>query len=157
MPNMKLLDLRSQARKLRSQQQVEIMFVHYLGLIGHENGGIPRYEQISEISRSLKSLARELQIPVVVLCQLNREAQWELPTLANLRDSGSIEQDADLVLFLHREQPKKKKDKEAEEHVPTDVIPTDLIIAKQRNGPVGTVKLELQSKFAKFFPLAKEH
>jgi replicative DNA helicase len=157
MPNMKLLDLRSQARKLRSQQQVQIMFVDYLGLIGHENGGLPRYEQISEISRSLKSLARELGIPVVVLCQLNREAQWEVPTLANLRDSGAVEQDADLVLFLHREQVKKKKDKEEEEHPPSDVIPTDLIIAKQRNGPVGTVKLELQSRFARFFPLAKEH
>jgi replicative DNA helicase len=157
MPNMKLLDLRSQARKLRAQQEVQILFVDYLGLIGHENGGIPRYEQISEISRSLKSLARELGIPVVVLCQLNREAQWEVPTLANLRDSGSIEQDADLVLFLHREQAKKKKDREEEAQAPGDVIPTDLIIAKQRNGPVGTVKLELQSRFARFFPLTKEH
>lgn len=156
MPNMKLLDLRSQARKLRSQQKVEIMFIDYLGLIGHESGSMPRYEQISEISRSLKSLARELGVPVVVLCQLNREAQWEVPTLANLRDSGSIEQDADLVLFLHREV-KKKKDKEEDEPVHTDVIPTDLIVAKQRNGPVGTVKLELHSRFAKFFPLTKEH
>ncbi|MDR1252481.1 MAG: replicative DNA helicase [Treponema sp.] len=157
MPNMKLLDLRSQARKLRAQQRIEILFIDYLGLVGHENNALPRYEQISEISRSLKSLAREIGIPVVVLCQLNREAQWEVPTLANLRDSGSIEQDADLVLFLHREQSKKKKDKEEEEHAPSDVIPTDLIIAKQRNGPVGTVKLELQSKFAKFFPLSREH
>ncbi|GHV95583.1 replicative DNA helicase [Spirochaetia bacterium] len=159
MPNMKLLDLRAQARKLRSQQEVEIIFVDYLGLIGHENNMLPRYEQISEISRSLKSLARELRIPVVVLCQLNRDAQWEVPTLANLRDSGSIEQDADLVLFLHREQGKKnKKDKDREdEAIPTDVIPTDLIVAKQRNGPVGTIKLALESKFAKFAPLAAEH
>jgi replicative DNA helicase len=159
MPNMKLLDLRSQARKLRSQQKIEIMFIDYLGLIGHEHGSLPRYEQISEISRSIKSLARELGIPVVVLCQLNRDAQWEVPTLANLRDSGSIEQDADLVLFLHREQGKKKKDreKEGEAEGHSDVIPTDLIIAKQRNGPVGTVKLELQSRFAKFFPLARDH
>ncbi|MDR2434870.1 MAG: replicative DNA helicase [Treponema sp.] len=156
MPNMKLLDLRSQARKLRAQQQVQIVFVDYLGLIGHESNSLPRYEQISEISRSLKGLARELKIPVVVLCQLNREAQWETPTLANLRDSGSIEQDADLVLFLHREA-KKKKDKEEGEQVPVDVIPTDLIVAKQRNGPVGNVKLELQSKFARFFPLSREH
>jgi replicative DNA helicase len=156
MPNMKLLDLRSQARKLRSQQHIEIMFIDYLGLIGHENGAMPRYEQISEISRSLKSLARELHIPLVVLCQLNRDAQWEVPTLANLRDSGSIEQDADLVLFLHREAAKKKRDKSEEAELPSDVIPTDLIIAKQRNGPVGTIKLELQSRFAKFFPLTRE-
>jgi len=93
----------------------------------------------------------------VVLCQLNRDAQWEVPTLANLRDSGSIEQDADLVLFLNREQPKKKKDKEEEVQQPSDVIPTDLIVAKQRNGPTGVIKLELVAKFAKFAPVAKEH
>ncbi|MDR2477121.1 MAG: replicative DNA helicase [Treponema sp.] len=158
MPNMKLLDLRSQARKLRSQQQIEIMFIDYLGLISHESSSLPRYEQISEISRSLKSLARELKIPVVVLCQLNREAQWEVPMLANLRDSGSIEQDADLVLFLHREQAKKNKKEQNEEPLPLDGIPTELIIAKQRNGPVGAIKLELKSKYAKFLPLtiAKE-
>jgi replicative DNA helicase len=156
MPNMKLLDLRSQARRLRSQQQIEIMFVDYLGLIGHENNSLPRYEQISEISRSLKQLAREIKIPVIVLCQLNREAQWEVPTLANLRDSGSIEQDADLVLFLHRDVKKGKKNEE-EEKLPQDVIPTELIVAKQRNGPVGAIKLELRSRFAKFLPLSKEH
>jgi replicative DNA helicase len=157
MPNMKLLDLRAQARKQRTQQQVEIIFIDYLGLIGHENGALPRYEQISEISRSLKSLARELHIPVVVLCQLNRDAQFEVPTLANLRDSGSIEQDADLVLFLNRENPKKsKKDKEEESQQPTDIIPTDLIVAKQRNGPIGVVKLALESKYAKFASITKE-
>jgi replicative DNA helicase len=157
MPNMKLSDLRSQARKLRSQQQVEIIFIDYLGLIGHDINSLPRFEQISEISRSLKSLARELHIPLVVLCQLNRDAQFETPTLANLRDSGSIEQDADLVLFLNKEPPKKKKnDKEDEKQGPVDLIPTDLIVAKQRNGPIGVVKLELVTKYAKFAPLSKE-
>jgi len=157
MPNMKLLELRSQARKLRSQHQVEIIFIDYLGLIGNDNNKMPRYEQISEISRSLKSLARELHIPIVVLCQLNRDAQNELPTLANLRDSGSIEQDADLVLFLNRPQPKKSKnEKDDEKKAPTDIIPTDLIVAKQRNGPIGTVNLQLVTKYAKFTPLAKE-
>jgi len=157
MPNMRLLDLRAQARKQRTQQQVEIIFIDYLGLIGHENNALPRYEQISEISRSLKSLARELHIPVVVLCQLNRDAQFEVPTLANLRDSGSIEQDADLVLFLNREYPKKsKRDKEDENQQPTDIIPTDLIVAKQRNGPTGVVKLALESKYAKFASITRE-
>jgi replicative DNA helicase len=155
-PNMKLLDLRSQARKLRAQEKVEIIFVDYLGLIGHENNALPRHEQISEISRSLKSLARELKIPIVVLCQLNREmertGQGQPPTLANLRDSGSIEQDADLVLFLH------KKFKPKEEPVsPEDGYQTDLIIAKQRNGPVGHIELVLKPKYALFAPLDKNH
>jgi replicative DNA helicase len=154
MPNMKLLDLRSQARKLRAKEGVRIIFVDYLGLIGHENNSLPRHEQISEISRSLKSLARELKIPVVVLCQLNREmeriGQGQPPTLANLRDSGSIEQDADLVLFLH------KKFKKGEEGPPPhEAYPTELIIAKQRNGPVGVIELMLQSKYALFVPFEK--
>ena len=157
MPNMKISELRTQARKMRAQQQVEIIFIDYLGLIGHDNGKLARYDQISEISRSLKSLARELHIPVVVLCQLNRDAQWEVPTLANLRDSGSIEQDADLVLFLNREQPKKSaKDKDDKSPPPSDIIPTDLIIAKQRNGPIGLVKLDFITKFAKFTPAMRD-
>jgi len=157
MPNMKLLELRTQARKLRSQQQVEIIFIDYLGLIGYEDSTIDRYKQISEISRSLKSLARELHIPVVVLCQLNRDAQNEAPNLANLRDSGSIEQDADLVLLLNRETQKKTK-KEKEDNPPPilDQIPTDLIVAKQRNGPTGVVKLEMITKYAKFAPPVKD-
>jgi replicative DNA helicase len=155
MPNMKLLDLRAQARKLRSQQKVEIVFVDYLGLIGSENYNLPRYEQISEISRSLKSLARELKVPIVVLCQLTREAERERPNLSNLRDSGSIEQDADVVMFLHRD---RVSDKKTNEPVPQgEGLPTDLIIAKQRNGPVGTVKLALMSRFAKFAPVTREH
>jgi len=158
MPNMKILDLRSQARKMKSLYDVQIIFIDYLGLIGHENNSLPRYEQISEISRSLKGLARELHIPVVVLCQLTRDAQREEPTLAHLRDSGSIEQDADLVLFLHRELPKKtRKDKEKEEEsqASLDIVPTNLIIAKQRNGPIGEVKLQMVTKYAKFTPLTK--
>jgi replicative DNA helicase len=153
MPNMELLGLRSQARKLRAQEKVEIIFIDYLGLISHENNKLPRHEQISEISRSLKSLARELKIPVVVLCQLNREmertGQRQQPTLANLRDSGSIEQDADLVLFLH------KKQKAEDEQASQEGYPTELIIAKQRNGPVGVIDLVLQSRYALFIPQEK--
>jgi replicative DNA helicase len=154
-PNMKLLDLRSQARKLRAQEKVEVIFVDYLGLIGHENNSLPRHEQISEISRSLKSLARELKIPIVVLCQLNREmeraGQRQPPTLANLRDSGSIEQDADLVLFLHKKQRKDGEDEMASQ----EGFPTELIIAKQRNGPVGVIDMMLKPKFALFTPQEK--
>jgi len=156
MPNMKLGALRTQARKQRTQQQVEIIFIDYLGLISHDNDKfMQRYDQVSDISRSLKSLARELRIPIVVLCQLNRDAQFDVPTLANLRDSGSIEQDADLVLFLNREVPKKKKG-EDDPPPPTDLIPTDLIVAKQRNGPTGVIKMVLESKVARFVPVAKQ-
>jgi len=154
-PNMEIMDLRTQARKMRMQQEVKIIFVDYLGLIGHGDKSMKRYDQVSEISRSLKSLARELNIPIVVLCQLTRDAQWEVPTLAHLRDSGSIEQDADLVLILNREQPKKRKKDENEPITPVDNIPTDLIIAKQRNGPTGVVKLEMLTKYAKFTSLSK--
>jgi len=162
MPNMKLRELRTQARKLCSKEGVQIIFVDYLGLIGHESKTLPRHEQISEISRSLKSLARELKIPVVVLCQLNREMErtglGQPPTLANLRDSGSIEQDADLVMFLHKKQPgKPKKDGEEEHPEDADGFPTELIIAKQRNGPIGKIDLVLQSKYTRFVPLEKEH
>jgi replicative DNA helicase len=143
-PNMKLLDLRAQARKMRSQQGVRIIFIDYLGLISSEHYNLPRYEQISEISRSLKSLARELNIPVVVLCQLSREAAKDRPSLANLRDSGAIEQDADVVLFLHRDK------KQLESHADSDTIPTSLIIAKQRNGPVGTIDLSYSRKFTRY-------
>jgi len=154
-PNMEIAKLRTQARKLSAQQGIKIIFIDYLGLIGHDNKYLPRFEQISEISRSLKSLARELHIPVVVLCQLNRDAQFETPTLANLRDSGSIEQDADLVMFLNRPQPKKNKNDKEDKPGPVDRIPTDLIVAKQRNGPTGIINLELVAKYAKFAPLSK--
>ncbi|GHT92446.1 replicative DNA helicase [Spirochaetia bacterium] len=149
MPNMKILDLRAQARRIRAQQKVEIIFIDYLGLISSENNFIPRYEQISEISRSLKSLARELDIPIVVLCQLTREAEKEKPTLSSIRDSGSIEQDADVVMFLHRERESDKKS--GDQQPPAgEGSKTSLILAKQRNGPVGTVDLVFMSKYAKF-------
>ncbi|MDR0622950.1 MAG: replicative DNA helicase [Treponema sp.] len=156
MPNMKLIDLRAQARKLRSQQKVEIVFIDYLGLIGSENYTVARHEQIAQISRSLKSLARELKIPIVAMCQLSREAEKEgRPLLSNLRDSGSIEQDADVVMFLHRDRVSDKKPNEPVNQ--GEGQPTDIIIAKQRNGPVGTVKLAFMSRYTKFVPLAREH
>jgi replicative DNA helicase len=148
-PNMKLLDLRAQARRLRVQQKVEIVFIDYLGLISSENSRIPRYEQIAEVSRSLKSLARELEIPVIALAQLTRAAEGEKPNLSSLRDSGSIEQDADVVMFLHRE---REFEKNGQNDGKTEDGKTSLILAKQRNGPVGTVNLTFLSNYAKFVP-----
>ncbi|MDR3338449.1 MAG: replicative DNA helicase [Treponema sp.] len=158
MPNMKLLDLRTQARRLRSQEKVEIIFIDYLTLISTENYQIPRHEQVAEISRSLKSLARELGIPIVALSQLSREVDKRTktgpgrPVLADLRESGSIEQDADMVLFLHRE---RETDKEQSNTDPGGDKPTELIVAKNRNGPTGIVNIRFLSKFTKFVSVDK--
>ncbi|MCL2880399.1 MAG: replicative DNA helicase [Treponema sp.] len=158
MPNMKLSELRTQARKLRTQLDVKIIFIDYLGLINHGNNNLPLNQQITEISRSLKNLARELKIPLVVLSQLNRDAANETPTLANLRDSGSIEQDADLVMFLYKEFKRSKKNQEDDANPqPTDIIPVTLNVAKQRNGPVGPMTLALHAKYTRFLPVAKDY
>lgn len=151
MPNMKLLDLRAQARRLRAQQRVEIIFIDYLTLITSENYHLPRHEQIAEISRSLKSLARELDIPVVALSQVRRDAEGKRPTLSDIRESGSIEQDADVVMFLHRDRElDKKNDSER-----SKAVTTELIIAKQRNGPVGTVEIVFLPSYTKFENLTR--
>ncbi|MDR3114899.1 MAG: replicative DNA helicase [Treponema sp.] len=147
MPNMKLLDLRAQARRLRAQQQVEIIFIDYLTLISSENARLQRHEQIAEISRSLKSLARELKIPIVALSQLTREAEKDKPNLSSIRESGSIEQDADVVMFLHRERDSDQRGDDKDLEVGKK---TNLILAKQRNGPVGTIELLFMAKYTKF-------
>lgn len=150
-PNMRLLDLRSQARRMVSQNGVRIVFVDYLTLVSAENVEIPRHEQIAEISRSLKALARELEIPVVALSQVTRDSEGKRPNLANIRESGAIEQDADVVMFLHRERTS-----EQEMHQQAQVVETELIVAKQRNGPVGTVKIAFVPRYTKFESLANE-
>jgi replicative DNA helicase len=153
MPNMKLLDLRAQARRLRAQQKVEIIFIDYLTLISSDNYNLQRHEQIAEISRSLKSLARELNIPIVALSQVRRDAEGKRPNLSDIRESGSIEQDADVVMFLHRERETDKKSGEQEN---PNKANTELIIAKQRNGPVGTVGIMFLPQFTKFAPWTRE-
>ncbi len=145
MPNMKLLELRTMARRLVLERGVKIIFVDYITLITHENAELPRWEQISAISRSLKSLARELDIPIVALSQLKREAEGKQPNLADVRESGSIEQDADLILFLHRDREiNKTQDQRSEQ------IETELIVAKQRNGPIGKTNVWFRPSTAKF-------
>jgi replicative DNA helicase len=151
LPNLKLLDLRALARRMKFQHKIEIIFIDYLTLIQAENVELPRHEQIAEISRSLKALARELDIPIVALSQVKRETEGKQPTLADLRESGSIEQDADVVMFLHR---KRQSDKFADDY--TNDVETDLIIAKQRNGPVGMIKIAFISEFTRFEQLTKE-
>ena len=152
-PNMRLIDLRTEARKLRAKEKVEIIFIDYIGLITSENKDQPRHEQVADISRSLKQLARELKIPIVVLCQVKREVKEEKPSLSDLRESGSIEQDADVVLFLH--DAKNDKDNNGEQDV-TAGKEVDIIIGKNRNGPIGEARLLFLPAYTRFEPITKE-
>ena len=149
-PNIRLLDLRANARRMVKDYGIRLLFIDYIGLIGSErNGNVPRHEQVGEISRSLKALARELNIPIVVLAQVGRQSEGEAPTLSSLRDSGSIEQDADIVMFLHRERDSTKNIDEIESS-DNQSIETDLIIAKHRNGPTGLVKINFIKRHTLF-------
>ncbi len=141
-PNMGLLDLRACARRMVANHGVQIIFIDYIGLITLDNPSQNTWENVSEISKSLKSLARELDVPIVALCQVARDAEGQEPNLAQLRGSGSIEQDADVVLFLHRDR------KITEEKNP--VQDAKCIVAKQRNGATGEVEMMFFPEFTKF-------
>lgn len=149
-PNMPLLDLKSMARRLVKNQGVQIIFVDYIGLISTDSPASQVWEQVSEISKSLKALARELNIPIVALSQVARDAEGNEPTLAQLRGSGSIEQDADVVMFLHRERIKT-----ADQHE-DPVQDAKLIVAKNRNGPTGDVDILFLSGYTKFENKARD-
>ena len=146
-PNMRLLDLRAMARRMVVNHQVKIIFIDYIGLITTENSSAPVYEQVSEISKSLKALARELEIPIVALCQVARDAEGKEPNLAQLRGSGSIEQDADVVMFIDRERPKDDS---------TAVQDAKIILAKQRNGPTGNIDIMFIPAYSTFANKKKE-
>ncbi len=143
-PNMQLMDLRATARRLYREHDIKILFIDYIGLISVENPNAKVFEAQSEISKSLKALARELNIPVVALCQVARDAEGNEPNLAQLRGSGSIEQDADVVMFIHRDRRK------TEEGDMEPVQDAKLIVAKQRNGPIGDVNLLFLSSYTRF-------
>ncbi len=145
-PNMKLIDLRAVARRMVKNQGVKIIFIDYIGLISTEDPTAPVFEQVSLISKSLKALARELNIPIVALCQVARDAEGQEPNLAQLRGSGSIEQDADVVMFLHRDRLKD------------EVVAQDakIILAKQRNGATGDIDIMFLPAYSKFENKAEE-
>ena len=153
-PNMKLLDLRAQARRMLSKEGVRIIFVDYIGLIEPESkNNVPRHEQVAEISRSLKSLAREMEVPIVCLSQVGRQSEGKAPSLADLRESGSIEQDADVVMFLHRDRETGNSEERSKGPVNKK---TELIVAKQRNGPIGLVEIVFIPKYTRFENLSKD-
>ena len=148
LPYTNVLEIRSYARKMKSQKKLDLIIIDYLQLInGTGRGGseFSRQQEISDISRSLKGLARELDVPVIALSQLSRAVESRVdkrPMLSDLRESGAIEQDADIVAFLYRE----------EYYIPETENKgiTELIIGKHRNGATGIVKLNFLSEFTKF-------
>jgi replicative DNA helicase len=150
-PGLTVLDLRAKARRLKLQHDIKCVMVDYMQLMdnpGPEN----RQQQISEISRGIKAVARELNVPVIALSQLNRASEGRdghRPRMSDLRESGSIEQDADVVMLLHREDYYRMTEPDFQ---PDNVA--ELIIAKQRNGPTGTVKLFFDNKSTRFENLA---
>lgn len=140
-----IMELRAKARRLHARQPIGFIIVDYLQLLSPTDPKVPREQQVAEISRGLKALAKELELPVLVLSQLNRSAEKEnrTPKLSDLRESGSIEQDADVVLMLARP-------KDADEKFQVAADSAELIVAKQRNGPVGELKLTFLRDITRF-------
>jgi replicative DNA helicase len=140
-----IMELRAKARRLHARSPLGFVVVDYLQLLAPTDSKTPREQQVAEISRGLKALAKELNVPVLVLSQLNRSAEKEnrTPKLSDLRESGSIEQDADVVLMLARP-------KDADEKFQVASDSAELIVAKQRNGPVGELKLTFLRDITRF-------
>ncbi len=152
---MTIWDLRTKARLLRSQYDLQLIVVDYLQLMNAGERTENRQQEISLISRSLKGLAKELEIPVIACSQLSRMVETrggeKRPILADLRESGAIEQDADVVMFVYRPSAYKLTDEEREQMKGTpDENLAEIIVAKQRNGPTGTVKLTFLDEFIRF-------
>jgi len=152
-PGITVSDIRAKCRRLKKEKGLGMILIDYLQLIqGRGKAGENRQQEVSEISRTLKQIARELEVPVIALSQLSRgveQRQDKRPMMSDLRESGSIEQDADIVAFLYRDD---YYDKESEKK---NII--EIIIAKQRNGPVGTVELVFLKNFNKFVSLDRSH
>ena len=144
-PNMSLVEIRAKCRRLAQQVDLKMVVIDYIQLMTSGKKVESRQQEVSEFSRALKLLAKELNIPVVALSQLNRQAEQtkdKRPELSHLRESGSLEQDADVVILLHREGIFEKDHPRAGE--------ADLILAKQRNGPTGTVTVAFQGQYSRF-------
>jgi replicative DNA helicase len=152
-PGIKIGEIRSKCRRLKQEHGLGMILIDYLQLIqGSGRSGENRQQEVSEISRELKGLARELEVPVIALSQLSRgveQRQDKRPMMSDIRESGSIEQDADIVAFLYRDD---YYDKESENK---NII--EIIIAKQRNGPVGTVSLAFVKEYNKFVNLERRY
>jgi replicative DNA helicase len=145
--SLNILQMRAKARRVKKQNDISLVVVDYLQLISGTDARVPREQQISEISRGIKAMAKELDVPVLVLSQLNRASEKEnrQPRISDLRESGSIEQDADVVFLLAA-----KQNSDDNPTVPQSARERDLIIAKQRNGPTGGVTMTFIPEFTRF-------
>ena len=154
-PQLRMLEMRSKARRLHYEHGLDLIIVDYLQLLQGDTRTDNRVQEISHISRALKGLARELNVPVLAVSQLSRAVEWRqshVPMLSDLRESGSIEQDADVVAFVYREEVYTTEDEwhrthEGQEY-PRELA--DIIVAKHRNGPIGQVKLRFRKKLTSF-------
>jgi len=147
-----VLEMKAKARRLKAEHGLGLVIIDYLQLMRSSAAKDSREQEISEISRSLKALAKELSVPVIALSQLNRKVEDRTnrrPQMADLRESGAIEQDADVIAFIYRDEVYNKAEDNPEKGM------AEVIIAKQRNGPIGTVKLAFLEKFTSFENLAR--
>jgi replicative DNA helicase len=158
--SLSVLEIRAKARRMKHRYDIGLLIIDYMQLVKGQKNAESRQQEISYISQSLKSLARELKIPVIALSQLSRQVEMRGPSarpkLSDLRESGAIEQDADMVIFIHRPPTKAN---EEEEYTP-DNLPgsvAEIIIGKQRNGPTGMVSLVFVKDFAKFELMDMHH
>lgn len=160
-PNMTVLTLRARARRLVAQHGVKAIMIDYLQLLTAPGAAREsRQVEVSTISRGIKALARELKVPVVCLSQLNRaseQREGNKPRMSDLRESGSIEQDADVIVLLHREDYYHVQDEDWKAENPDKVGVAELIVAKQRNGPTGVVKLSWDASTTRFLSYAGAH
>ena len=156
-PQLRVVEMRSKARRLHFERGgLDLIIVDYLQLMEGEGRNENRVQEISYISRSLKALARELNVPVIAVSQLSRAVEWRashIPQLADLRESGSIEQDADVVIFIYRDEYYHSEEEWQLQHPDRDYPreEADIIVAKNRNGPTGQIKLRFQHTLAKFY------
>ena len=144
-PNLTLVEIRAKCRRLKQRHNLKLVVIDYLQLLSSGKRVESRQQEVSEFSRALKLLAKELEVPVVALSQLNRASEQradKMPAISDLRESGSLEQDADMVILLHRESSYEQDNPRAGE--------ADLILAKQRNGPTGTVTVAFQGMYSRF-------
>ena len=158
-PAMSILDIRARARRMSAQYGLDLIIVDYIQLIEAKVNSDVREQQISHISRSLKHLARELNVPVIAMSQLNRAVEQrpnKRPILADLRESGAIEQDADMVVFIFREDYYVQPNEESATSAHGAGGEAEIIIGKQRNGPLGTAKVIFHKAYASFYPITWE-